>query len=415
MRRFVETQDGAAIAQGLVSLRSHPLRTGLGMLAIVVAVATIAVVSAALDGVRTFAEVSAARAFGSDTFVLAQIASTGSISRKELERKLERHPGIKRADTRFLVSHAGGKVIYAPSAVRNGEVTAGNRRYDYAAINGTSVEIADIRDLGLAQGRFFRHDEESRAAQVAVIGADLADQLFPGRDPLGGSVRIAGRGFEVIGVQGRLGTSGGASLDRSVWIPLPTFERLFGAPPTIQVFARAVGGVTTADAEDHAIVSMRARRQLGPGEDNNFDLLSPEAARDFVFRLTQRIGGAAIPISIMALLAAVVVISNTTLVSVSQRTREIGVRRAIGATRRQIAHEVVSESMFVSLTGGLVGLVVAWALIAVAGGVTGLPLSIRGSTAAWAMVASTLSGLVAGWYPARRATHIDVIAAIRTE
>lgn len=415
MKRFVETQDGAAIAQGLASLRAHPLRTGLGMLAIVVAVATIAVVSAALDGVRQFAEVSAARAFGSDTFVLAQIASTGSISRKELERKLERNPAFKRADARFLANHARDKVVYAPSTQRNGEVTAGSRRYDYASITGTSVEIVEIRDLGLAQGRFFRTDEEVRAAQVAVIGADLAETLFPAQDPLGARVRIAGRGFEVIGVQGRLGTSGGASLDRSVWVPMQTFERLFGAPATIQVFARAADGVTTPDAEDHAVATLRARRQLGPGEDDNFDLLSPEAARDFVFRLTQRIGAAAIPISVMALLAAVVVITNTTLVSVSQRTREIGVRRAIGATRRQIAHEVVSESMFVSLCGGAIGLGLAWLVITASAGVSGLPLAMRGSTAAWAMAASTLTGLVAGWYPARRATHIDVIAAIRTD
>lgn len=407
--------DGAAFLQAATALRAHPLRTFLGTLAIVVAVATIAVVTAALDGVRQFAERSAARAFGSDTFVIAQIASSGSISRRELERKLERHPAVKRADARFLARESAGRVIYAPYALRIVPVAAEGRTYESAAVTGTSEEVTAIRDLGIEAGRFFQPYEEVAAAQVAVIGADVADALFPGRDPLGRRMRIAGRGFDVIGVQGRLGTSGGASLDRSVWIPLQSFERVFGAPPTLQVFARAADGTATRDAEDHAVVTMRARRGLGPGEENNFDVLSPEAARDFVFRLTQRIGAAALPISVMALLAAVIVITNTTLVSVTQRTREIGVRRALGARRTQIAREVVAESLLVAVAGGLLGLLVAAAAVETAARASGLPLAVDWVTSAWALAASAASGLAAGWYPARRAMGIDVIAAIRTE
>ena len=406
---------GEAVGQGLAALVGHPLRTFLGMLAILVAVATIAIVVTALDGVKTFAEVNAARAFGSDTFVIAQVAPGASISRKELELKLQRNPAVRRSDARFLEQYAAERVMYAPTAQRNGEVTSGGRSYDYAAITGTSTEIADIRDLGITAGRFFREDEETRAAQVAVIGADIADALFPAQDPIGARIRVAGRGFEVIGVQGRLGTSSGASQDRYVWIPLQTYERLYGEPATLQVFARAVGTVPIDDAESQAVASMRARRQLSPGEPDNFDLLSPEAARDFVFRLTQRIGGAAIPIAVMALLAAVVVITNTTLVSVSQRTREIGVRRALGASRRQITHEVVAESLLVAIGGGVLGVVSAYLVVALVSELAKFPLSVRWATAGWGLLASTLSGVIAGWYPARRATRIDVISAIRSD
>lgn len=405
----------AQVAQAIGALRAHPLRTGLSMLAIVVAVATMAIVTTALDGVRQFAEISAARTFGSDTFVIAQIASSGSVSRKELERKLERHPALTRDDARFLARQAAGRVIYAPSTQQVAPVSAGGRTYDNAAIVGTSVEMSLIRDLGIEGGRFFQPYEETAAALVAVIGAEVADALFPGRDPLGARIRLGGRGFVIVGVQGRLGTSGGASLDRYVWVPLRAFERVFGAPATLQVFARAAGGSTTPAAEDHAVITMRARRQLGPGRENNFDILSPEAARTFVFRVTQRIGAAALPISAMALLAAIVVITNTTLVSVSQRTREIGVRRALGARRGHISREVLAESLLVAIAGGVLGLAAAWIVVRAAAGASGLPLAIDDATAVWSLLASGASGLAAGWYPARRATRVDIVTAIRAE
>ena len=406
---------GEAARQALATLRGHPLRSSLGGLAITVAVATIAIVVTALDAVGDFARSSAARAFGSDSFVVAQIASPGQISRRELERKLSRNPAIRRADLRFLDRHADRRVIYAPSAQRNGEAIAGSRRYDYAAFTGTSDELALIRDLGIDRGRFFTEQEAVQAAQVAVIGADVAEALFPAADPLGRTIRVGGRGFRVIGVQARLGSSGGASLDRYVWMPLVAFERTFGPPQTLQVFARAVEPGQTAAAEDRARATMRARRQLGPGVDDTFDILTPEAARDFVQRISERIGVAAVPISIMALLAAVVVVTNTVLVSVSQRTREIGVRRALGATRRQVMLEVLAESSLVALAGGSAGLVLVWLLVGAASGVAGVPLGLRWSTVGWSLAAASASGLVAGWYPARRAVRIDVVAALRQD
>ena len=160
---------------------------------------------------------------------------------------------------------------------------------------------------------------------------------------------------------------------------------------------------------------MRARRQLGPGRPDTFDVLTPEAARDFVARLSERVGAAAAPISVMALLAAIVVVTNTTLVSVTQRTRELGVRRAIGATRRRVTAEVLAESSLIAVAGGLVGLAVALGLVETATAVLAIDASIELRTIAWSVGASAASGLAAGWYPARRAGRIDVMAAIRQE
>lgn len=229
----------AAVREGVGAARAHPLRALLAGLAIAVAVATMTLVSVALDGVARFARTNAARAFGSDTFVLAKIASSGRIGRRELEQKLERNPDIRRADLRFLERWSSGRVIYGATVTDRVSVVAGSRRFDGASLVGATAELSEIRDLAIARGRFFTRQEEIQARQVAVLGAVLVDELFPAVDPLGRTVRIAGRGFEVIGVQERQGNVAGSSLDRNVWIPLPAFERVRGAPETIQILARA--------------------------------------------------------------------------------------------------------------------------------------------------------------------------------
>jgi len=406
-----------AIREGVGAMRTHPLRALLAGLAIAAAVATIAIVVVALDGIERFARTNAARTFGADTFVIAKVAAPGQISRPQLEQKLERNPNIRRADLRVLERWASGRVVYGATVDRRVEVVAGSRRYEGASLIGATADLAEIRDLAIARGRFFTYTEEVQARQIAVLGAVLVDELFPAVDPLGQTVRIAGRGFEVIGLQEQQGNIAGSSLDRNVWIPLPAFERAFGAPETLQLLARAPRPdepSATEEAEGRARVSMRARHQLAPGEEDDFDILSPEASRSFVQNLSERVGVAAAPISAMALLAAIVVVANTILVSVTQRTREIGVRRAVGASRAQVLAEILAESVAIAFLGGLAGVVTVYALVGIANR-AGLDLRLEISTVAWSLLAASASGLLAGWFPARRATRILVVEALRAD
>jgi putative ABC transport system permease protein len=378
-------------------------------------VATIVLVVSALDGVALYARQTTARTFGADTFLIAQVASPGRVSRRELQEQLQRNPPIRRSELKFLERHADGLVVYAPNAQTRADVMAGGRKIENASVTGTTWVLADLRDLTIDRGRFFREDEDRRGEAVAVIGADVVDALFPVVDPLGQSVRLAGRRFTVIGIQQRQGQSGGVSLDKYVWIPLLAYERAFGAPRSLQIFARATGDRASVVGEDRARISFRARRALGPGVPDTFDILTPDAARGFVASLSERIGAAAGPISLMALLAAVVVVTNTVLVSVTQRTREIGVRRALGAPRSQIMREVLAESALVAVFGGAVGTAAAVTLVALLARALDLPLAVQPGTVAASLAASALSGLAAGWYPARRAVHLDVVTAMRSE
>jgi len=400
--------------EAVATLRANPLRASLAALAVAAAVFAVTAIVTALGAVEQSARQASARAFGSDTFLMTRAAADQS-GRRELAAKLERNPVLRRADARALATHAAGEALYAPIAQRRGHVTAGPLRFENAAINGTTDVLGDVRDIGLARGRFLADADVTNAAPVIVLGADIADALFPAGDPIGGTVRAGGRRFTVIGVQARQGTAGGQSLDRSAWIPLTTYERVWGADPGLQIFARAAIEGQTQAAEDRARVTLRARRAIQPGRPDTFDIVSPEAARGLVARLSERVGAAGVPISIMALLAAVVVVTNTMLVSVAQRTHEIGIRRAIGGTRRAVLLEVLLESALIALAGGAAGVAGAIGALRIAAGAFDVPLHVTPSIALGSVAAAAASGIIAGWYPARRAAGLDVIAALRQE
>lgn len=414
MNRLGWNLVAAGISEALATIRHRPLRAFLAALAMAAAVATTAIVQTALDGLARQARETSARAFGSDAFVIANVA-VGNLSRRELAQKLERNPDITRADVRFLEAVAGNRVMYAATSQRSADVVAGGRRFENATINGTQAALFDIRDVGLEVGRPFTRTEETSAAPVIVVGRGIVDTLYPAGDPLGARVRIGNRAFRIVGIQARQGTAGGASLDRYVWMPLAAFERTFGPVRTVQVFARAYDVSRSSAAEDHARASLRARRHLPPAAPDTFDLITPEASRGFVAAIAERLGAAGPPIAAMALLAAIVVVTNTTLVSVTQRTREIGMRRAVGASRMSVLIETIAESSVIAIVGGAAGVLIAAAVVAAASGRVGVPLAIEWPTLAGGLVAAGAAGVAAGWYPARRAASLDVIAALRQE
>jgi putative ABC transport system permease protein len=403
-----------SVVEAAATIARNPLRSSLAALAVAAAVATTAVVQTGLDALARSARETSARAFGADSFVLARLAS-GTLSRRELADKLARHPSITRSDVRFLANVADGQVRYAATAQGRADVVVGGRTFENATINGTQAALLDIRSLEIEFGRFFTEEEDARGAPVVVLGRAITDEVFPATDPIGQQIRIAGRAFTVIGLQTRQGQAGGVSLDRYVWMPLRAYERAFGITSSLQVFAKAPEGSTSRIAEDRARISMRARRHLAPGTPDTFDIITPEASRSFVTAITERVGTAAIPISVMALVAAIVVVTNTSLVSVTQRTHEIGIRRALGAPRSAIVAETVAESAIVGFLGGSVGLLIGAGTLSLASGVGGLTLSLDGGTALFSVAAAVLSGVAAGWYPARRAASIDVVAALRQE
>ncbi|HQZ17905.1 MAG TPA: ABC transporter permease [Vicinamibacteria bacterium] len=404
-----------SFSQAFAVVREYRLRSALGALAMAAAVTALAGISTGLEVLEKFAAQATARSIGSDVFQVARVGQRGRLGRRELARKLERNVAISRADARFLDAYSGDLVTYAPSAQRIVDVTSVEGKIESAPVTGTTVAITRIQDMALAQGRFFSDDESRRGESVAVIGDEVSRLCFPSGRALGGTVRIAGRAFKVIGIQEAMGQLGGQSQDRYIWVPLGGFERAFGPAASLQMFAKSRVPGETVHAEDRARASLRAKRNLYPGQEDTFDVVTPDAARNFVAALSSSLGAAALPISLASLLAAFVVVTNTTLVSVAQRTREIGIRRAIGAKRANISAEVLAESLIVSVVGALAGLALVAALAAVASAILGLPLALAPATLARSLFMAAIAGLLSGALPALRAARADVLSSLRAD
>jgi putative ABC transport system permease protein len=230
-------------------------------------------------------------------------------------------------------------------------------------------------------------------------------------------VKIRGLDFQVIGVQEKLGAMGGQSQDNSVYVPSSVFTRLYSKAETLSIFGRARpgSGLTLDGALDLTRAALRSRFRTRPGEDDNFDSLTPEAIRGFVDNVLSLIRVVVVPVTMISLVVGGIVIMNIMLVSVTERTREIGIRKSLGARRGDIMLQFLIEATLLAAVGGLIGLMAGAALVAVLSAVLDLALRITAPYVALALVVSSTVGIVSGWYPALRASKLDPVAALRAE
>jgi len=299
--------------------------------------------------------------------------------------------------------------------------TSGHVRYDEESISDTWIRgltpsMAPILDLDLTSGRMVNQNDEENRSQVGVIGTDVVDNLFPTVDPLGKEIRVEGQVYRVIGVGKKQGTTLGQSRDNYVAIPLTTYLKQFGSHTSIRISGKAAGVGTELDAAiDEARAVLRARRHDLPGKPDSFAAETNASFLSIWSNLSGTFFIAMIAIAGISLVVGGIVIMNIMLVSVTERTREIGIRKAMGARRQDVLLQFLIESGTMALVGGILGVLFG---IAFAKGITaliGMPSEIKLWAVAAGLMVSASVGVFFGVYPARRAATLDPIAALRFE
>lgn len=395
----------------LESIRRHKLRSALNLLGIIIAVTTIVAVIAVVQGLNQYAADLIGQ-LGPNTMIFTKF---GIITSREgfLE-------AVKRKD--FTVEDVEAVRRGVPEAKRVGgrvfgshHVYAEGRRLADMAVLGAQPEIPWMIGVELEDGRFFTDGEEAAARNVAVIGWDIKDELFPHVDPIGRTIKVGAVPFRVIGTMARQGSSFGQSQDRFVMVPLAAYQKAFGKNRSVDVFVEAPDGASRQRVEDGVRQVLRARRHTPFSAHDPFGIVDAAALQALWKTLTGSAFALVILISSISLVVGGVAIANTMFASVVERTREIGIRKALGARRRDLRRQFLLEAVALATSGGVVGVGLGWVAALTVGAVTPFPARVSVPLVVTGLAVAALSGAMAGWLPAVRASRLDPIVALREE
>jgi putative ABC transport system permease protein len=399
----------------LIALRAiwaNKLRSFMTVLGNIVAVTSIVTVVSLIQGLNATVSDLIVTDIGADSFTVVR---RGIVRSEEDEERTRNNPLLTLDEAGAIRSFGDRIESVAATANRSATVSYGTTELESVQITGVTSEYMNFSNFDAEQGRMMTSTEVDRSRPVAIIGWDVADRLFGQTNPLDKVIRIAGIQFRVVGVSKRRGASFGQSRDAFAIIPLGSYMRLFGARQSLNLMVKPESPDVLDAAMDDATVALRVARHLKPSEPDNFGLVTSTAVLGLYEQATSGIFTILVGIVAMSLVVGGIVIMNIMLMVVSERTREIGLRKALGAKRRDIMSQVLAESITLSAFGGVAGIALGLVFALVLAAATPLPATFE----LWSMLLglgiTAAVGLFFGAYPAARAAALDPIEALRRE
>lgn len=400
------------------SIWAHKLRSFLTLLGMIFAVAAFMLVLSVLQGFSAYVDEKLA-GIGSNAFTIRRFSfddfkdtdSIAAAQRRNKELTFDELDFIR--ERAQLIDKIGAKALPNSREVKRGGETLRDIR-----IEGVEPVIGEIEKVDIAQGRFFTNTENNNAMRVVYVGADIANKLFPQGDALGNEITISGIPYRIIGIQTAKGTVFGQPQDNFVWFPIKTYGANFGGlrgSRGIYFEASAKSDKSMLDAVEEARSLMRIKRKLQFGEKDNFGILTPDAISNLIKGITGPIATVILIVPTIALVVGAIVIMNIMLVAVTERTKEIGIRKSLGARQADILRQFLFESGTLALLGGVIGLIIAEILAFIVTVVVQIPTKIPVWAIILAIGVSGGIGILAGLFPAWKAARLDPIEALRHE
>jgi len=397
----------------LETLRAHKLRSFLMLLGVVLSVSTLIMVVALISGVNLYVADRVAN-LGSNVFLVLRFPIIPDVN--DFVKATRRNKPIKWDDYLYLRDNAKLAVRVGAQANKLGRTKANGQTVEDTTIYGVTANIGDMKTEEPAQGRYITDSDNEHRAMVALIGTDVAEKLFPGRDPVGKELEIDGRPYEVVGVGKPIGTVLGQTQDNFAYIPIETYLKFYATSRTsLAINVQTRGGDWMSRSQEEMQMLMRARRQLKPDEPDNFGVMDAGSLVDLFKRITGALAASMIGIVAVFLVIGGVVIMNVMLATVTERTHEIGLRKSLGARRADILLQFLTEAAAMSTIGGVLGVALAYVFAQVVAANTPVPMHVPISAVIIALTVSTAVGVFFGLYPASKAANLNPIEAMRQE
>ena len=394
------------------SILEHKLRAFLTLIGIIIGVAAVIVVAASISGLKTYVVETASKILGSNHFMMTRMASMGRMADEEFERRNRRNKDITWEEYEYvrdnceLCSEVGAQVNSGTDLTHNGLEMPSTR------IIGVTANMADIEDKTIADGRFMTDGESSRITYVCVIGNDVKEKFFPNKSAVGEEIKIRGIPLRIIGVEEKRGSFFGDSQDRHVYIPITLHGQIFTRTGGIQLHGKTIESENLKPAIEEARQLLRNRRQLIGSEEDTFGVVNVDEFGSQMDQITGAIAAVVLPITGIILVVGGIVVMNIMLVSVTERTFEVGLRKALGATRKQILLQFLIESASLCVVGGFLGLLLAIGATQLVGMALGMTMTIELKYILISIAVSSIIGILAGLYPAWKAARLDPIVAL---
>ena len=411
MNKFIEA---ALIA--ISSIWSHKLRSFLTLLGVIIGVAVVTAVATVIEGANVYIKEKIAT-LGSGVFTVQKASLTGFGDFQKFLEAFRKNPDLTVDDLAALRESVTLAEQIGGQDGGSRMVKYGNISLESVGVQGVTANSILLSHVEVAQGRYITDFDEANRKDICFLGAEVAEGLFPGVDPLGKQIKIGRDNYYVIGVAKTLGTILGQSQDNFIHLPLQTFYKAFGqrTSPTFLIKVRARDGVPPEKVQDQVRVVMRTRHKLDYNQPDDFSISNDEVTQQLFGAIIGTVAVVAFPVVGISLVIGGIVIMNIMLATVTERTREIGIRKSLGATRRDILVQFLVESAMLSGLGGVLGLLLAVIAMTIVGKFAPVPVAVPLWAPVVAISVSTMVGLFFGIYPAKRAASLNPIVALRAE